>query len=86
MAKSLVRINDGHATDMFGSGALFSFFIIVLSISVITMIIFSCGVDSSSESRRRRNRGGRGGLGGGAVEGGGGCRGGGDGGGCGGGS
>lgn len=77
------RLVDGGGMDGSGSGPLMLLVMIIMSISIISMVIFSCGHDSDSTKPPRRRDGGDDG-GGGDGDGGGGD-GGGGGGGCGGG-
>ncbi|KAM1778270.1 hypothetical protein ACFX1S_039996 [Malus domestica] len=90
MARTYVGLGGGHAGEVaimmpdHNSGGLLLLCMILMSLSLISMVIFACG-DSSGKPRPRGGgyTGGAGGCGGGG--GGGGCGGGGGGGGCGGG-
>lgn len=89
MGRVFARAEGGRGEDQEWRNALFLFAMIVLSLSVVSVIVFSCGIGDSDERPRRSRKSGRRGMDGGRVGGdgggGGGCRGGGDGGGCGGG-
>lgn len=80
MGRRFFRVYGGHGEEGFG-GALLLFSIILVSLSVISIILFSCGIDDNSHRNSRRSstrRSSRGGIDGGRVgqDGGGGCRGG----------
>ncbi|KAG4971935.1 hypothetical protein AAZX31_13G273000 [Glycine max] len=55
----LAMFRGGHEDEVIRHqcGALFLSGMIFLSLLVISMIIFSCGVDDSHRHRRKRNRG-----------------------------
>lgn len=61
MARELLAIfhgGQGDGANRDNSGALLSLLgVIFLSLSVISMIIFSCGADDNHMQRRRRKRG-----------------------------
>ncbi|GMH11096.1 hypothetical protein Nepgr_012937 [Nepenthes gracilis] len=87
MARHLAAMSGGDlyeaGSDVGSSGSLFLLCMVVVSVSIVSMVVFACA-DGFGEGSPRRSGGFIGGGGGGVV-GGGGCGGGGGGGGCGGG-
>ncbi|KAF7833915.1 putative transmembrane protein [Senna tora] len=56
MGRVLVREGGGLGEDEYFGGALSLFSIILLSLSVISVIIFSCGIDDDDDYSRKRSR------------------------------
>jgi hypothetical protein len=86
MARDFHATIHGGQEHYYNSGILYLLGIIFLSLSVLSIIVFSCGDDDNHKQRQRNRRGGRGisGIGGdgggGSTAGGAGCGGGGGGG------